>query len=465
MIFSSFTFLCYFLPAVLLGYYILPNSHWHNLFLLIASFIFYGWNDYGYLIYLFAVIFLTYLFALLIANKSTKQKKLFLGIGIFFILSGLFYFKYAGFTLSGLATLFHLNWNIPAVIMPIGISFYTFQAISYLIDVYRGETVQKNVFKLALYISLFPQLVAGPIVRYAPIKDQLSNRSHSLESIYLGFRRFLIGLGKKIIIADTLGLSVDRIFNTPIETLSPGIAWAGILFYTLQIYFDFSGYSDMAIGLGKMFGFTFPENFNYPYISKSISEFWRRWHMSLSSWFKEYVYIPLGGNRNGIIRTCFNLMFVFLLTGIWHGANWTFILWGIWFGIFIVLEKIVAFHFSAKTHYFYSIFSWLYTMLIIVFGWILFRSNSLSVALNYFKALFGQITFQQELGISYYIRPGGWILAGCAFLIALGVNRYFLFTSKPFIRFINDIALCFILLFCVILLTSNSYSPFIYFNF
>ena len=291
MVFSSFTFLCYFLPAVLLGYYILPNSHWHNLFLLIASFIFYGWNDYGYLIYLFAVIFLTYLFALLIANKSTKQKKLFLGIGIFFILSGLFYFKYAGFTLSGLATLFHLNWNIPAVIMPIGISFYTFQAISYLIDVYRGEIVQKNVVKLALYISLFPQLVAGPIVRYAPIKDQLSNRSHSLESIYFGFRRFLIGLGKKIIIADTLGLSVDRIFNTPVETLSTGIIWAGILFYTLQIYFDFSGYSDMAIGLGKMFGFTFPENFNYPYISKSISEFWRRWHMSLSSWFKEYIFL------------------------------------------------------------------------------------------------------------------------------------------------------------------------------
>lgn len=464
MIFSSFTFLCYFLPVVLLGYCVLPGIHLRNLFLLASSLIFYGWNDFKYLIYLFAIIGVTYFFALLIAHKETRHKKLFLGSGIFFILSGLFYFKYANFTLSNFAALFHANWSVPDVVMPIGISFYTFQAISYLVDVYRGGAVQKNFLKLALYISLFPQLVAGPIVRYATIKDQLSKRAYSLEDIYMGFRRFLVGLGKKIIIADTLGLSVDRIFNTSLETLSVGIAWSGILFYTLQIYFDFSGYSDMAIGLGKMFGFTFPENFNYPYVSKSISEFWRRWHMSLSSWFKEYVYIPLGGNRKGIIKTCFNLIIVFLLTGIWHGANWTFILWGIWFGIFIVLEKIVCSYFNTK-HYFYSLFSWLYTMLIVVFGWVLFRSDSLSKALNYFKALFGQMNFQQELGISYYIRPGGWLIAGCAFLIALGTNRHFLFTSKPFIRFLNDVTLWGILLFCIILLTSNSYSPFIYFNF
>ena len=465
MVFSSFTFLCYFLPLTLLGYYIIPNLKLRNLFLLIASVIFYAANDYKCLFYLFNIIFATYICALFISKETSGLRKVFLLGGLVFIFGLLFYFKYTTFTLVTIGELLQKNWIVSQIVMPIGISFYTFQAASYLIDVYRGGAVQKNFFNLALYISMFPQLVAGPIVRYDSIKNELTNRTHSIENIYLGFQRFLVGLGKKIIIADVLGLSVDRIFTTPVENLSVQIVWVGIIFYSLQIYFDFSAYSDMAIGLGKMLGFKFPENFNYPYIAKSISEFWRRWHISLSSWFKEYVYIPLGGNKKGLKRTCFNLMIVFLLTGIWHGANWTFILWGVWYGIFIVIEKCVFQYFHVKMNIFYSILARLYTLFVVIIGWVLFKSDSIEHAYRYIKALFGCIPFQQKFGIDYYVRPGCWMIAILAIVLSLGITRFIPLLKNRKINLVYDLFLFATLFLCILLLTANSYSPFIYFNF
>ena len=469
MIFSSFTFLFFFLPIVLIVYSLLPFIRLRNLFLLVASLIFYAWSDFHYLNWLFQTIVITYICALCIKSELFKNKKIFLFLGILCILMGLFYFKYFEFTVSILDQILHRQKSVFNIVLPVGISFYTFQAISYLVDVYRGGSVQKNFFDLALYISMFPQLVAGPIVKYSSVQDQLQKREYSLEQLYLGFRRFLMGLAKKIIIADTLGMSVDKIFETPLATLSVGIAWIGIIFYTLQIYFDFSGYSDMAIGLGKMFGFEFPENFNYPYISRSVSEFWRRWHISLSSWFKEYVYIPLGGNRQNLRKTCRNLLIVFLLTGIWHGANWTFILWGLWWAFFIVLEKCLKTylpqHIKEKKNLFLLLFLHFYTLLVALFGWVLFRSSSLKQAFTYLKALFGRISFRQEFGASYYVRTGGWIVFGIGLLLALGAGKKMILPKSRLIRFLTDISLWVLLFCCLSFLTVTGYNPFIYFNF
>ncbi len=343
MVFSSFTFLCCFLPFVLLGYFCCPNLKIKNLFLLISSCIFYGWVDVDYLKLMFFVIFITYIGALVVDSVISKIKKIcFLLVFVLFVFAGLFYFKYFNFAIEIINDIYHKNIETWHLILPIGISFYTFQAVSYLVDVYRGAKPQKNFFNLALYISMFPQLVAGPIVKYQTVEKQLTERKHSLDNVYTGVQRFIIGLSKKILIADTLAMSVDKIFSTPIHELSFGIVWIGIIFYALQIYFDFSGYSDMAIGLGRVFGFKFLENFNYPYVSKSISEFWRRWHISLSSWFKEYVYIPLGGNKEGLRKTLRNLLIVFFLTGLWHGAEYTFVVWGLWHAFFIMAERLLS---------------------------------------------------------------------------------------------------------------------------
>ena len=466
MIFSSFTFLWYFLPLTLFSYYLLPGLRLKNFFLLAASLLFYSWGHFPHLIWLLEIITLTYLVSFGIRGPHSQR---FLWLGILFILGGLFYFKYFNFSLSVFQRAVNGDWFIPDIILPIGISFYSFQAISYLVDIYRGGPIQKNFFDLALYISMFPQLVAGPIVKYHTVRRQLLKRRHTLEKVYLGFRRFAMGLGKKIIIADTLGFTVDRVFDAQTNTLSVPIMWVGIIFYTLQIYFDFSGYSDMAIGLGKMFGFEFLENFNYPYISRSVSEFWRRWHISLSSWFKEYIYIPLGGNRQGLKRTCFNLMIVFLLTGIWHGANWTFILWGIWYGIFIVLEKCLKNHLPTGLtdgkNLCLVLLSHGYTLLIVLFGWILFRSPSLAHTFSYVKGLFGGIAFRQQFGIGYYVRSGGWVIMTIGLLLAFGAGRKMICARSPSWRFLSDLLLWGLLLCCIVFLTATGYNPFIYFNF
>ena len=341
MLFSSFIFLCFFLPIAVGIYYILPYA-FRNTFLLIASLIFYGWSDLNNLMVMFIVAGSVYFGAVCIDKVSDCfYRKTLLVVFLSFIIGIFFFYKYMGFMLSWWPNL-ELSPVLSEILLPIGISFYTFQAISYLIDSYRKTVeVQKNPFRLLLYIALFPQLIAGPIVRYKDVCTQLVKRCETLSDVSAGFNRFLMGLGKKIIIANTLAISVDKIFDVPVDYLSVSVVWLGMILYSLQLYFDFSGYSDMAIGLGHMFGFRFLENFNYPYVSGSITEFWRRWHMSLSGWFREYVYIPLGGNKKGLFKTIFNLSIVFLLTGIWHGAAWTFVLWGIWHGFFIICEKII----------------------------------------------------------------------------------------------------------------------------
>ena len=340
MVFSTIIFLCVFLPIVIIGYYLVPKPA-KNMFLLICSLFFYAWGEPVYVLIMLASIAYNYLFGMFIAN--TKRDKLWMIISVVVNLLVLGVFKYSGFFIENIDKVIPNLLHVPDIALPIGISFYTFQGMSYCIDVYRDkEMVQKNPVNLALYIAMFPQLIAGPIVRYSDIRTELTGRSHNAEMFSEGAGRFIIGLSKKAILANTLGAVATNIMSEDLQTMGAGVAWIGAIFYTLQIYFDFSGYSDMAIGLGKIFGFHFSENFNYPYISKSIREFWRRWHISLSSWFRDYLYIPLGGSRRGNVYL--HLLIVFLATGIWHGAAWGFVLWGLWHGFFIIAERMVANH-------------------------------------------------------------------------------------------------------------------------
>ena len=469
MIFSSFTFLLYFLPIVLCCYYVLPSQRLRNFFLLAASLVFYSWHNLADLIYLFAVITAIYAFSFLLSGTSSKHKKFFLISGILCVVGWLVYFKYAGFILS-MFTIKSQD-SFAKVIMPLGISFYTFQAISYLIDVYNGMPMQKKYSNLALYIGLFPQLVAGPIVKYSTICKQLDRRSHDIKSVYLGFRRFIVGLSKKLIVADALGSNVDSFFSLS-QNLPPEIIWIAMIFYTMQIYFDFSGYSDMAIGLGKMFGFNFKENFNYPYVAKSVSEFWRRWHISLSSWFKEYVYIPLGGNRHGLLKTCRNLLIVFLLTGIWHGANWTFIIWGLWYGIFLIIEKCLqkicccTIKQILQKSCMFSAFLHIYVMLVVVIGWVFFRSDSVEQAVSLLSNMFSTDHFSYFRNVLSYFTPLSFVMAAIGFLASVGFGSPMVKEPESFSdALIGDIILLGLLLYCLMSMVVVGYTPFIYFNF
>ena len=337
------TFIFIFLPVVLAAYYLLRPAY-RNTVLLMASLFFYAWGEPRYLLIMLFTITINYCGAMLIDTYRSRAK-LILCLSILANLGILVYFKYTNFIFENINALFRGNLEFIHVIMPIGISFYTFQAMSYLVDVYRKDcSVQKNFYDLMLYIVLFPQMIAGPIVKYHDVEQQIKSRETTLEDFSAGLRRFIVGLAKKVLIANSMGAVVERIFTSDTATFSTPIAWLGAVAYTFQLYYDFSGYSDMAIGLGRMFGFRFLENFNYPYISSSITEFWRRWHISLSTWFKEYLYIPLGGNRCGNVRTYFNLFVVFVATGVWHGASWNFVLWGLWHGFFIILERFFSWH-------------------------------------------------------------------------------------------------------------------------
>ena len=407
MLVSSMTFIYVFLPIVLL-LYLVTKKELHNPILLIASIIFYAWGEPKYLAIMLLTIIINYFGAIAI-EKYIKLKKPLLILTIVANLSFLIYFKYFNFIIANCNNLFHSHINALEVIMPIGISFYTFQALSYVIDVFRGECkAQKDIYKLALYICLFPQLIAGPIVKYHDVEQQIDSREVNFDKVNLGVKRFIIGLSKKVLIANTMGAITDKIFVQDPHTFSHAIAWLGSVVYPLQLYFDFSGYSDMAIGLGLIFGFKFMENFNYPYISKSITEFWRRWHISLSTWFKQYVYISLGGNRAGKLKTLRNLGIVFLLTGIWHGAEWTFIVWGVWHGFFIILEKIFNIkEFDSKPHSWYiNIFRHLYCIFIFVIGWVIFRADNMKYAWDYLMNMFGLLDLNTNeflYSISYYV--------------------------------------------------------------
>lgn len=388
MLFSSITFLFLFLPIMLAVYYIAPPQ-WKNLLLLAGSLIFYAWGEPVYIILMILSILLNYFCGMDIENKSENEAKakrsLVFAITVNIVL--LVFFKYFGFLVESTNTLFGISIPYRELALPIGISFYTFQEISYIVDVYRGKVkAQQSLVKYALYVSMFPQLVAGPIVCYGDIDKQLTERKISGRKLGQGAMLFIIGLSKKAVLANTLGKIFEEISSTSASNLTVLMAWLGCITYAFQIYFDFSGYSDMAIGLGRMFGFEFKKNFDVPYISKSITEFWRRWHISLSSWFREYVYIPLGGNHVTISRNIVNLLIVWMLTGMWHGAAWNFIVWGIYYGVVLVLEKYV---WGAIVDRWPSVLQHIYALVLVLVGWVFFFSPSLGAALRYLFAMVG----------------------------------------------------------------------------
>lgn len=484
MVFSSLIFLFIFLPVTFICYFS-AGVKLRNLILLFASLFFYAWGEAGYVLLMLFSILVNWFTGLLIGRNtnSERRKKLTLGIGIFLNLLPLAYFKYGTFLLTNLNLLVGQaaapSITIPEIHLPIGISFFTFQAISYLVDIYRKEAVsQKNPINLALYISLFPQLIAGPIVRYHDIARELLERTISLRGFHAGARRFTIGLAKKIFIANNLGAFADHIYNLPVETIPAHLLWLGMLCYTLQIYYDFSAYSDMAIGLGRMFGFHFLENFNYPYIACSIQEFWRRWHISLSSWFRDYLYIPLGGNRKGTARTYFNLLLVFFLCGLWHGASWTFVIWGLYHGFFLIIERGP---FSKLLHRFPLAVRYLYTFFVVNIGWIFFRATSLDQALSYLWSLtqFGRPSYlDAELFAAMNVEFYGMLAAGLLFMFP--VTRFVKekmesfytgcsHTSKVLLQSVYAVAcsaaLVVIISYGSAQLLSGSHNPFLYFRF
>lgn len=469
MLFSSISFIYIFLPALLFIHFIFGKKY-HNFILLLASILFYALGEMKYIPLLFGIILINYLGALLISKFQNRKKFLFI-ITIALNISFLVYFKYFNFLINNINNLFHFNITIPEIILPIGISFYTFQAMSYLTDVYRNEVkAEKNLYNIALYICLFPQLIAGPIIKYHDIKDQIISREINLDKVSLGIKRFISGLAKKVLIANTLGIMADEIFEISPEYLSQSETWLGALCYTCQIFYDFSGYSDMAIGLGLIFGFTFMENFNYPYISKSITEIWHRWHISLATWFKQYVYIPLGGNKKSKSRTIINLLFVFLLTGIWHGAGWTFIFWGLWNGIFIVFEKIINIkELEAKYQQWYiKVIQHIYCLLTFIIGLIIFRADDLKYAYKYILNMFGILQpIQDEISYSMYYFLGlkECIIIIIAVLCATPVFKNIINVKNKTAYFMVNLWFIILFLLSTIFIAGTTYNPFIYFRF
>ena len=465
MLFTSISFLYYFLPASIIIYFITPKKY-KNIILLIASLLFYFYGETKYVFLMILEIIIAYIGAILI-DKYKNQSKNILIITLFIHVFLLIIFKYTDFIIQTINDISNANIKLLNIALPIGISFYTFQIISYIIDVYNGKVkVQKNIIKLATYVSLFPQLVAGPIVRYQTVEKELDNRVHSFNNFAYGIRRFSVGLAKKVLIANALGELCSKAPATSEETVV--FFWIFGISYMLQLYFDFSAYSDMAIGLGRIFGFHFPENFNYPYISKSITEFWRRWHISLSTWFKDYVYIPLGGNRVGRYKQIRNILIVWLLTGIWHGANWTFLIWGLLFGIILIIEKIFLNKFMEKLP---SFIRRIYVLFIVMILFIIFSSDNMSVALSNIKGLFGMNgeAFINDYTLHYlnsYLPVLIIALFGATPFIKILIdklrkNKY----VNNIINILEPILIVVILVVVTSYLIDNSYNPFLYFIF
>lgn len=476
MVFSSIIFLLLFLPVVTIIYYTI-RKEFRNGVLLVASLLFYTWGEPKYIIIMLSSIIINYLFAVCInflqeKNADKKYQRISLILCIVINIGLLVIFKYTNFMVDNINVVFRLFGKkaieIGAIALPIGISFYTLQALSYVVDVYRKTTkVQKNLFDLGLFISLFPQLIAGPIVRYHDIADQLKNRTSNSNDFAYGIRRFIIGLGKKVIIANTMGSVADSVFCIPNNQLSLSLSWLGIISYSIQIYYDFSAYSDMAIGLGQMFGFKFLENFNYPYISKSITEFWKRWHISLSNWFKDYLYIPLGGNRKGNLKTYRNLLIVFLCTGIWHGASWNFLFWGIYYGVFLILERMKFIYFDDRLG---KSIGRVYTLLVVLIGWVFFRSDSFSYSIGFIKSMFGISHGTPLYDINFYCTSKYIIvficsILGCTPLISKLFHDFENSGSGKINCIIRDTFLVITLFISIMFLSSNTYNPFIYFRF
>ncbi len=469
MVFSSTVFLFLFLPIVYVLYLLAPGIHAKNALLLIASLLFYAFGEPFAVVLMIGSVLFSYLCGIGIAYRE-KYKKLWVLVGTAGNLGLLCVYKYAQFLLEALNAVLPFNLPVPQITLPIGISFFIFQSLSYVIDVARRETeVQKNPLYLLLYVAFFPQLIAGPIVKYHDIADMLLNRRVTAEASAQGMRRFICGMSKKLLIANAMGAASDTVFAMDNELLSMPSAWLGAICYTLQIYFDFSGYSDMAIGLGKMFGFTFKENFNYPYISENITDFWRRWHISVSTWFKEYLYIPLGGNRRGKTRTVLNKWLVFLCTGFWHGANWTFLIWGAVNGAFLMLEQ---FQWIPTKKMKWKPLRHIYTMLVVVCAFVVFRADTLSQAGEIYAAMFTGFSMD-SLSLSVFTQ-----ILSPVFMITFAVSIIVCVPVVPFMKnwlwghslenaaeAASYVATLLLLLLCILSLSVSAYNPFIYFRF
>ena len=463
MLFTSISFLYYFLPIVLLGYFIVPNKI-KNYWLLISSLIFYLYGDSKYSLLMISEIFICYIGGLVLEKHKNKY---LLALFLVIHLGLLGYFKYIDFLIRSINNIFNSNLKLLNVLLPIGISFYTFQIISYLIDVYRGKIkAQDNFFNLATYVSLFPQLIAGPIVRYEDINDNLIKKDISLENVAMGIKRFTIGLGKKVLIANVLGSFCTSYLNSPDKSVV--FSFFYMLCYAMQVFFDFAGYSDMAIGLGKILGFNFLENFNYPFISKSITEFWQRWHISLGSWFRDYVYIPLGGSRVNKYKLIRNILVVWTLTGLWHGAAWNFIIWGLYFGIILLIEKLVLKKYLDKMP---NILKHLYVLLIVGLSFVIFGADNMTRAFDILKNIVGLN------GLPFYNKITGYYLRNYIIIIILGIlfstpiikNIIERLKKKDSIKKIINLGEIVLILIIFLLVTSslidNSYNPFLYFRF
>lgn len=466
MVFSSTIFLCVYLPLVLLGYYICPKKG-KNLFLLIVSLIFYAWGEPKYVFLMIFSILVNYVFGLLMDKhrENKKRLKLMLVISVIIDLGLLSVFKYTDFIITNINSVFGAGFDLLNIALPIGISFYTFQAMSYTIDVYRDDVrVQRNLIDFGMYITMFPQLIAGPIVRYSDVQDQLAERNVTAADFSEGIMRFVVGLGKKVLLANQMGAVWTQIYALGGD-ISALMAWTGAAAYTFQIYFDFSGYSDMAIGLGRMFGFKFPENFRYPYESVSITDFWRRWHITLSTWFKEYLYIPLGGNRRGLARQALNLLIVWTLTGFWHGAGWNFVMWGLYYFAILFIEKLFLLKALDKLP---RLFQHAYALLLIVIGWVIFASDDVSVMLPYLGSMFGANGALGGMDVYTLLTRAALMVICCVastelprrlFVTAAGkMNEKAAFTVKS----VLTLAL---LALSVVFLIGDSYNPFLYFRF
>lgn len=443
---------------------------------MLASLFFYAWGEPKYILVMLLSIIINYIFGLLIYSKRLKQgRKIWLFLAVLCNVGILFYFKYLNFTLTSVNSLFHTNFVYHNIVMPIGISFFTFQGMSYVIDIYFNKIkAQKNPAVVAFYISFFPQLIAGPIVRYVDIEAQIYSRTESYEKFFYGAQRFIMGLAKKVIIANTVGYTADQIFDGSVVGNTVGTAWLGVICYAFQIFYDFSGYSDMAIGLGKMFGFDFLENFNYPYISKTITEFWRRWHISLSTWFRDYVYIPLGGNRKGNVYV--NLGIVFVLTGFWHGASFNFLVWGLWHGFFLVIERALKLTKVEKKSL--APLRYVLTMFIVLIGWVFFRAEGLIEALKYIIGMFGLRKIFVMFGLVqprmaglpawYYLDAKIIIVLFVAVIVSIPISKTRLISilqqhkAWGYASAVISLVLLFV---SVVFVVASSYNPFIYFRF
>ena len=468
MVFSSMTFLCVFLPVVFLLYSVLPSIPVKNGLLIIASLLFYAYGEPKYVLLMIFSIVMNYMFGRLLDSENERLRRMIVGLAVCVNLALLFVFKYLDMVLKTVNQISHSSIPMANLALPIGISFFTFQALSYVIDVYRRDVeAEKNLFHVMLYISFFPQLIAGPIVKYHDIQEQIRSRKTDSGEIAAGMRRFILGLAKKVLISNVMAVTADALFAAPMGEMNILSAWTAAIAYLFQIYFDFSGYSDMAIGMGRIFGFTFQENFRYPYISQSIQEFWRRWHISLSTWFKEYLYIPLGGNRKGKVRTCVNKLIVFFSTGLWHGADWTFVIWGLWHGMFMLLEEVIPVKKLPR------LLRHVYTLLVVTVGFVMFRADTFAQGIQMTGKMFAGWSFQasqmnlvlQQMTPLFILTV---IIAVIACMPVLKWVREWGETIQPCRKVMEPLGYLmslFLLVLCILSLSSGTYNPFIYFRF